>query len=42
VRWSGQPELGAASAAAKCSKDAETQAIEKMNLPALTEFGAHR
>jgi UrcA family protein len=39
---SGQPELGAASAAAKCSKDAETQAIEKMNLPALTEFGAHR
>jgi len=39
---SGQAELGAASAAAKCSKDAEARAIDKINLPALTAFVANR
>jgi UrcA family protein len=32
----------AASASAKCAKDAEARAIEKINLPALTEFVANR
>jgi UrcA family protein len=39
---SGPPDLGAASALAKCSKDAEARAIKKINLPALTAFGANR
>ena len=39
---SGQPDLGAASALAKCSKEAEARAIEKINLPALTAFAANR
>jgi len=32
----------AASASVKCTKDAEARAIEKINLPALTEFVANR
>jgi UrcA family protein len=39
---SGQAELGAASASAKCTKDAEARAIDKINLPALTTFAANR
>jgi UrcA family protein len=39
---SGQTELGAASASATCTKDAEARAIEKINLPALTAFAANR
>jgi UrcA family protein len=39
---SGTAELGAASAAAKCTKDAEARAIDKINLPALTAFVANR
>jgi len=39
---SGQAELGAASASAKCTKDAEARAVEKINLPALTAFAANR
>ncbi len=38
---SGQTELGA-SAEAKCSKEAEAQAVEQINLPALTAFAANR
>jgi UrcA family protein len=38
---SGQTEAGE-SASAKCSKEAEARAIEKVNLPALTAFAAHR
>jgi UrcA family protein len=38
----GQHELGAASDSATCSKKAETRAIEKLNLPALTAFAADR
>jgi UrcA family protein len=38
----GQAELGAASAAAKCTKDAEARAIDKINLPALTVVAANR
>jgi len=37
---SGQPTVDVA--AAKCSKDAQARAIEKMNLPALTAFAANR
>ena len=36
------PELGAASASAKCTKDAESRVIDEMNLPALTAFAANR
>ena len=32
----------AASDSVKCTKDAEARAIEKINLPALTEFVANR
>ena len=39
---SEQAELGAVSASAKCTKDAEARAIEKINLPALTAFAANR
>jgi UrcA family protein len=39
---SGAPDLGAASASAKCTKDAEARAIEKINLPALTALAANR
>jgi UrcA family protein len=39
---SAQHELGAASDSAKCSRKAETEAIEKLNLPALTAFAANR
>ena len=39
---SEQSDLGDASASAKCSKDAEARAIEKINLPALTAFAANR
>jgi UrcA family protein len=38
----GQADLGAASASARCSKEAEARAIEKMNLPALTALAANR
>ena len=37
---SEQPDVGAASAPAQCSKDALARAIEKMNLPALTALAA--
>ena len=36
------PELGAASASAKCTKEAESRVIEEMNLPALTAIAADR
>jgi UrcA family protein len=39
---SEQYELGAASASTNCSKKAETRAIEKLSLPALTGFAANR
>jgi UrcA family protein len=39
---SGQAELGAAPASAKCTKGAEARAIDKINLPALTAFAANR
>jgi UrcA family protein len=39
---SGQPERSDASGSANCSKKAETRAIEKLNLPALTAFAANR
>jgi UrcA family protein len=39
---SGETELGAASASAKCTKEAEARAIEKINLPALTAFAVNR
>jgi UrcA family protein len=39
---SGEAKLGAASASAKCTKDAEARAIETINLPALTAFAANR
>lgn len=39
---SAQAELGAASASAKCTRDAEARAIEKINLPGLTAFAANR
>jgi UrcA family protein len=39
---SGEAELGAASASAKCRKNAEARAIDKINLPALTAFAANR
>ena len=38
---SGQTELDAL-ASAKCSKEAQARAIEKVNLPALTAFAANR
>jgi UrcA family protein len=39
---SDQAEHGASSASAKCTKDAEARAIDKINLPALTAFAANR
>ena len=39
---SGHGELRAASASAKCTKDAEARAIETISLPALTAFAANR
>jgi UrcA family protein len=41
---SGPPELAAfdGRASAKCTKDAEARAIEKIDLPALTAFAANR
>jgi UrcA family protein len=39
---SEQRELGTASVSATCSKKAETQAIDKLNLPALSAFAANR
>lgn len=39
---SEQSELGAAWDSTKCSKEAETRAIEELNLPALTAFAANR
>src|SRR5579863_8568888 len=38
---SGQAALGAESAA-KCTKDAEARAVDKINVPALTAFAASR
>lgn len=39
---SEQRELGAASVSASCSKNAETRAIGKLNLPALAASAANR
>ena len=39
---SGEPKLGAASASRKCTEEAVTRTIEKLDLATLTAFAANR
>jgi UrcA family protein len=38
---SGEPKLGAASASRKCTKEAVTRAVEKLDLATLTAFAVN-